>query len=305
MAGQENTNNKFKILINGKNSAVVTDFIQHTELYFKCLSTSDCWLDVINHFELFEPDAYLCFAESMYSNILSQTNTLRDHRFYNGAPLIVICDANTSNEISDHTRYNIDLVIRRPISADNMALRITRFLEERREKAEAERLIAEAARLEEEEKLKQAEELEKAKETIARAEAAKAADIAAAAKAVKKKKHVLIVDDDRTILKMLKTALEDTYDVTTMVNGIMVEKFLEAKDVDVVILDYEMPVETGADIFRKIKANEKANRVPVCFLTGVSEREKIMEVMSLKPHGYLLKPIDMDMLFATISNLVN
>ena len=123
--------------------------------------------------------------------------------------------------------------------------------------------------------------------------------------AAKRKKHILIVDDDRTVLKMLKTALEDTYDVTTMVNGIMVEKFLESKDVDVVVLDYEMPVETGADIFRKIKANPKANHVPVCFLTGISEREKIMEVMALKPHGYLLKPIDMDMLFATISNLTN
>lgn len=308
MAGADNKpENKFKILINGKNSAFVTDFIQHTDLYFKCLSTSDCWQDVINHFELFEPDAYLCFAESMYSNILSQTNTLRDHRFYNGAPLIVICDANTSIEIADHTRYAIDLVIRRPISADNMALRITRFLEERREKAEAERLIAEAARVEQEEKAKQAEELEKAKEILAKAEAAKesGAPDPAAVRAAKRKKHILIVDDDRTILKMLKTALEDTYDVTTMVNGIMVEKFLEAKDVDLVILDYEMPVETGADIFRKIKANENANRVPVCFLTGVSEREKIMEVMSLKPHGYLLKPIDMDMLFATITNLTN
>ena len=120
----------------------------------------------------------------------------------------------------------------------------------------------------------------------------------------KPKKHILVVDDDRTVLKMLKTALSDKYDVTTMVNGIMVEKFLETKKVDLVILDYEMPVETGAAVFKKIKANEKARKVPVCFLTGISDKEKIMEVMSLKPHGYMLKPIDMDMLFSTISNLI-
>ena len=107
------------------------------------------------------------------------------------------------------------------------------------------------------------------------------------------KKHILIVDDDRTVLKMLKTALEEEYDITTMVNGVMV------------ILDYEMPGLTGADIFRKLKVNEKTVKIPVCFLTGISDREKIMEVMSLRPHSYLLKPIDMDMLKAAITNLTN
>ena len=285
-------NVRYNILLNGKNAAFITDFIQHTELYFKCLSTSDCFQDIVNHFEVFAPDAYVCFLDAGYSKTLNQYNALKEHRFFNGAPLIAIGDAAISQEAGN--QYVIDLIIRRPISADNLALRITRFLEERREAEENQRLIAEAARLQEEEKAKQAEAealaAEKAREALANA---------------KRKKHVLIVDDDRTVLKMLKTALEDTYDVTTMVNGIMVEKFLEAKDVDLVILDYEMPVETGADIFRKIKANPNANHVPVCFLTGISEREKIMEVMSLKPHGYLLKPIDMDMLFATISNLTN
>ncbi len=113
------------------------------------------------------------------------------------------------------------------------------------------------------------------------------------------------MDDDRTVLKMLKTALEEEYDITTMVNGVMVEKFLMAKDVDMVILDYEMPGLTGADIFRKLKVNEKTVKIPVCFLTGISDREKIMEVMSLRPHSYLLKPIDMDMLKAAITNLTN
>lgn len=299
MANMDNTSNqeRYKILINGRNTAFVTDFIQYTEVYFKCLSTTDCFLDIVNHFEFLQPDAYVLFADSVDSKILNQTNPLKDHRFYNGAPVIVICDEATSKEIELTARYTVDLIIKRPISADNLALRIIRFFEERKEKEEEQRLLEEAKRLEKEEKAKERakkeEELEKARETVAKAAEAANAE----------KKHILVVDDDRTILKMIKAALEENYDVTTMVNGVMVEKFLETKKVDLVILDYEMPVETGADVFRKIKKNEKARRVPVCFLTGVSEREKIMEVMSLKPHGYLLKPIDMDMFFATVRNL--
>ena len=117
------------------------------------------------------------------------------------------------------------------------------------------------------------------------------------------KKRILIVDDDRTILKMIKAALEDQYDVTAMLNGSLVEKFLSTNEVDLIILDYEMPFMTGADIFRRLKDDPKNSKIPVCFLTGVSEREKVQEIMALKPRGYLLKPLNIDMLIATINNL--
>ena len=66
-----------------------------------------------------------------------------------------------------------------------------------------------------------------------------------------------------------------------------------------------MPIMTGADVYRKLKENEEYSKIPVCFLTGVSERSKVEEIMSLKPNGYLLKPIDMEMLMAAIANLIN
>lgn len=291
---------KYKILVNGRNPAILMDFIQRTDSYFKTLSTSDCWQDILGHFELFDPDAYVCFVDSIYSKILTQNHTLKSSEFYNGAPVIVIADAETCQTIEIKHRYSVDLIIRRPISPDNLTLRIIRHfdeLKEKREEREAKQAAIEA---------KIAEAIAKEEEEDAAAASGAAAQKAEAVSAEPaERKHILVVDDDRTILKMLKTALEDQYDVTTMVNGIVVEKFLMSKKVDLIILDYEMPLETGADIYRKIKNNPKAANIPVCFLTGVSDRDKVMEIMSLKPHGYLLKPIDMDMLFSTISNLTN
>lgn len=71
------------------------------------------------------------------------------------------------------------------------------------------------------------------------------------------------------------------------------------------VLDYEMPLKTGADVMRDIKKIDKSNEIPVCFLTGVAERDKIMEILSLKPNAYLLKPVNMEALLATISNLID
>lgn len=324
--------------------SIVMDFITHSETYFKCLSTSDCWQDVLGHFELFKPDVYLCFVDSIYSKILSQTNALRGDSLYNDAPIFVVADEETYAELEQNPRAAISVVIKRPISTDNLILRITAHLEQRERVAKIE-TEKEAKRLAELEKRKaengknankeeqNSDNSEKRRsiwETweeeikpidakpvktnkppkIIESDQNRTSDEAPAQaenKTAKEKgkKHILVVDDDRTVLKMLKSALEEEYDITTMVNGLMVEKFLMAKDVDMVILDYEMPGQTGADIFRSLKANEKTEKIPVCFLTGISDREKIMEVMSLRPHSYLLKPIDMDMLKAAITNLTH
>lgn len=283
---------KYKILVSGNNPSLIMDFIQHTGTFFTSLSTTPCMRDIIGHFKLFDPDAYVCFVNSEHSSILTQISALKRDEAYNGASIFLIGDAKTCDELAKNLMFSAEanLIIRRPISVDNLVLRITRYFDE----------------------LKEAGVEEKAGKTSAEAKPAAGIakgnkeDKAASGSAQKsERKHVLVIDDDRIILKMLKEALSDNYDVTTMVNGVAAEKFLESKKVDLVILDYEMPIETGADIFRRIKANPKISHIPVCFLTGISEREKIMEVMALKPHGYLLKPIDMDMLIATVSNLTN
>ena len=108
------------------------------------------------------------------------------------------------------------------------------------------------------------------------------------------RKHILIVDDDKNILKLLKSALEDRYDVTAIANGKMAMKFLETKTPDLIFLDYQMPVMNGPEVFRAVKKNSSLADIPIVFLTGIAEREKITEVISLKPQGYLLKPINME-----------
>lgn len=119
------------------------------------------------------------------------------------------------------------------------------------------------------------------------------------------KKDVLIIDDDKTILKVLKTALEDEYNVTTMSNSLLAEKFLESKHADLIILDYSMPERTGTEVYSDLKKNEEYADIPVCFLTGTTDRNQIQEIMDLQPHAYLIKPINMKMIKTTIRNIID
>ena len=71
-----------------------------------------------------------------------------------------------------------------------------------------------------------------------------------------------------------------------------------------VLLDYEMPGDNGPAVLEKIRANPMTSNIPVIFLTGINDRKKIQQVLSLKPQGYLLKPIDHDKLVDAIKNTI-
>lgn len=115
----------------------------------------------------------------------------------------------------------------------------------------------------------------------------------------------MVVDDDKTTLRMLKTALEEKfYTVSAMANGKIAEKYLQTKTVDLILLDYQMPMESGAEVLKWIRSDMRLKDIPVVFLTGVSDSDKVQEVISMKPQGYLLKPVNMERLFIMIRNLI-
>ena len=174
-------------------------------------------------------------------------------------------------------------MLKRPVSADNLSLRILKFYDELEKKQVS---------LEQQRTIDYVSPEEQHGEVTLGAPNGH-------------KKHILIVDDDRTILKMLKATLEDKYEITTMVNGVLVEKFLSTRVVDLIILDYEMPIKTGAEVIRDLRTGHGKVDIPICFLTGVDKREKIMEILSLRPDAYMLKPVNMETLLTTISNLID
>ena len=49
---------------------------------------------------------------------------------------------------------------------------------------------------------------------------------------------------------------------------------------------------------------KRQKNLPIVFLTGVVDKEKIQEVLLKKPQGYLLKPIDLVKLISTVKGVI-
>jgi DNA-binding response OmpR family regulator len=119
------------------------------------------------------------------------------------------------------------------------------------------------------------------------------------------KGHILIVDDDKNMLKMLRMFLVDDYNVTIVDSGKLALEAVIKKTPDLILLDYMMPLFDGPHVLEIIRKREESKNVPVLFLTSVTDREKILECLSLNPQGYLVKPISREELLQRVDEVLN
>lgn len=118
------------------------------------------------------------------------------------------------------------------------------------------------------------------------------------------KGHILVVDDNAMVLRNIKNILGDKYSVAVAPSGVHAFLAIGKKMPDLILLDYEMPEMNGKDVFEKLQAEEELKDIPVLFLTSVDSREIVMELLLLKPAGYLLKPVNSQMLRDKIYEII-
>ena len=119
------------------------------------------------------------------------------------------------------------------------------------------------------------------------------------------KKRILVVDDNSIVLRNIRQILKDKYEVVLAKSGKQAVKTVVAQEVNLLLLDYEMPDMNGEETFKRIKNIKKARKIPVIFLTGVSEREKIVKALKLSPAGYVLKPVKQNKLLQVVEEVLD
>jgi CheY-like chemotaxis protein len=119
-------------------------------------------------------------------------------------------------------------------------------------------------------------------------------------------RKIAVVDANADNRLIIRTILEDQYDIVEYSSGIeAIEGFRKNKP-DVVILDISLPEMDGTEILRRIRDDTDLHDLPVIALTAhamVGDREKYL---SAGFNDYVAKPIlDMNVLFSTIQRWVS
>jgi DNA-binding response OmpR family regulator len=120
--------------------------------------------------------------------------------------------------------------------------------------------------------------------------------------------RVLIADDSETILLLLRTRLEMAgHQVQTAADGQEVTEAIQStapeRHPDLLLLDAMMPRKSGIDALRELRA--AGVHTPALILSAHQDRTDTADLADLEISGYLTKPIDFELLLASIAKLTS
>ncbi|MGR3178979.1 MAG: response regulator [Candidatus Anammoxibacter sp.] len=114
---------------------------------------------------------------------------------------------------------------------------------------------------------------------------------------------LLVVDDEINIRHLLKKTFKDSYEVLTAKNGLEALSIIKNSDVNVVLLDYNMPILDGLETLKRTK--EINDKISVVMFTADNNTELPRKSKEAGADGFILKPFDPDQIKILVADLLN
>lgn len=117
----------------------------------------------------------------------------------------------------------------------------------------------------------------------------------------KSKGTVLIIDDDRMIVDLVKMAFAgDGYQVVAAQSGTELNELLESIDLtrdlpfDLILLDLLLPDTSGEALYHILRANATLAKIPIIILSAAAAVQKRIQLLKMGADDYIIKPFNVD-----------
>ena len=294
----------YKVLLAGNSRKLISNFFLQMDAAFECMTSSVIYDDLKNHVKYFKPDIFIFCMRSETRDDLVTIASFHNVLGKNDIPFGAIGDAASLEYASKIPNCIPELSIRLPMSTPDLEDTIVRFIREYQARVSSEADSALSTALD--------TNASNAFDTLAQLDAIienveKEPEKGFAGRQAESpdRPRILVVDDATIIHKTIKGYLDSRYEVATAISGKIALRFLKTKEVSLILLDYEMPDMNGPAVLEELRKDPYLASIPVVFLTGINDTEKIKNALALKPQGYLLKPVDRESLLAKIRELID
>ena len=107
-----------------------------------------------------------------------------------------------------------------------------------------------------------------------------------------KNMKILIVDDFSTMRRIIKNLLRDLGFTNTAEadDGATALPMLKSGGFDFLVTDWNMPIMSGLDLLREVRADDKLKHLPVLMVTAEAKRDQIITAAQAGVNGYVVKP---------------
>ncbi len=118
-----------------------------------------------------------------------------------------------------------------------------------------------------------------------------------------KSKHILIVDDQANMRRILKNLLKQLgFDqVEEAEGGAVALSTLETKDFSLIIADWTMESVPGLELLKQIRGHDKFGKMPFIMVASQTKPEHVLAAKELGVNGYIIKPFNAETLKAKLA----
>jgi two-component system, chemotaxis family, chemotaxis protein CheY len=112
--------------------------------------------------------------------------------------------------------------------------------------------------------------------------------------AVEKTMPILIVDDYKTMLRIIRNLLKQLgfENVEEATDGSQALQMLRDGEFKLVISDWNMEPMTGIELLREVRADEKMKKMPFIMVTAESKTENVVIAKQAGVSNYIVKPFN-------------
>lgn len=118
--------------------------------------------------------------------------------------------------------------------------------------------------------------------------------------------NVLIVDDYKTMLRIIRNLLKQLgfNNVEEATDGAMALQLLRAGSFGLVISDWNMEPMTGLQLLREVRADARLKPTPFIMVTAESKSENVIAAKEAGVSNYIVKPFNAETLKSKISSVI-
>lgn len=120
---------------------------------------------------------------------------------------------------------------------------------------------------------------------------------------MKKKKKVLLIDDDHGILDLLEVYLYGDYEIVTALNGFEGLKKADELMPDFIITDIMMPVMDGIKFLNTLRKRQETTNIPVIAITSFTKKINEKSLLNMGYNGVIFKPLKREAVLKAIDNV--
>ena len=119
---------------------------------------------------------------------------------------------------------------------------------------------------------------------------------------MKKHKTILLVDDDKDMLDILRyNLLQEGFNIKCAASGKECIESVKKKPPDLILLDVMMPKMLGTEVCQKLRHNDITKDIPIVMVTSRDSEKDIIEGFDFGADDYVVKPFSIKILVARIN----